>query len=132
MISHFRAFSLAAAVALVAAQPVAPAVADDAIAGSWSGAGTVVLPSGERERARCRATFRSSGSGAVMNATCSTPSNRVQQVATVDRVAPGRYRGDFRNEEFGISGSIRIVVSGRSLHASLVGGGGTAEFELSR
>lgn len=114
---------------LVASQ--APAVAQD-IAGSWSGSGTVVFPSGEREKARCRATFRTSGNGAVMNATCATPSARVQQVATVDRVAPGRYRGDFRNDEFGITGSIRIVVSGNSLTASLDGGGGTAEFRLGR
>lgn len=67
-----------------------------------------------------------------MSATCATASMRVQQYASVDRVAPGRYRGDFRNDEFGISGSIRIVVSGNSLSASLNGGGGTAEFRLSR
>lgn len=108
-----------------------PAAAQD-IAGTWSGSGTVVFPSGEKEKARCRATFRTSGNGAVMNATCATPSARVQQVATVDRVAPGRYRGEFRNDEFGITGSIRIVVSGNSLMASLDGGGGTAEFRLSR
>lgn len=115
--------------AVVAGQ--SPASAQD-IAGSWSGSGTVVFPSGEKEKARCRATFRTAGNSAVMSATCATPSARVQQVASVDRVAPGRYRGDFRNDEFGITGSIRIVVSGNSLTASLDGGGGTAEFRLSR
>lgn len=108
------------------------ASAQDAIAGSWSGSGTVVLPSGGTEQARCRATFRPSGNGASMSATCATASVRVNQVAEISRVAPGRYRGDFRNDEFGISGSIRIVVSGNSLSASLNGGGGTAQFDLSR
>lgn len=132
MIGSIRFVALAALAATLALPSLPDARADEAIAGSWNGAGTVVFPSGERERARCRATFRSSGSGAVMNATCSTQSTRVQQTATVDRVAPGRYRGDFRNDDFGIAGAIRIVVTGNSLHASLTGGGGTAEFQLSR
>lgn len=124
--------TIAAFAAVLSFCTAAPVAAQEAIAGSWSGSGTVVFPSGEKEKARCRATFRPSGSGAVMSATCATASVRVQQVATVDRVAPGRYRGEFRNDEFGISGSIRIVVSGNSLYAALTGGGGTAEFHLSR
>ena len=67
-----------------------------------------------------------------MSATCATASMRVQQYASVDRVAPGRYRGDFRNDEFGISGSIRIVVSGNTNSVSLNGCGCIPEFRLSR
>ncbi len=133
MIGCTRVLTTLAAATILALPLFEPAdAADDAITGSWSGTGTVIFPSGESEKARCRATFRPAGNGATMSATCATASARVQQVATVDRVSPGRYRGDFRNDEFGISGSIRIVVSGNSLHASLSGGGGSAEFNLSR
>lgn len=133
MIVCTRVMATLAAASFLALPVFATAdAADDGLAGSWSGTGTVIFPSGESEKARCRATFRQSGNGATMSATCATASARVQQVATVDRVSPGRYRGDFRNDEFGISGSIRIVVSGNSLNASLSGGGGSAEFNLSR
>ena len=133
MIGCTRVMATLAAASFLALPVFATAdAADDGLAGSWSGTGTVIFPSGESEKARCRATFRQSGNGATMSATCATASARVQQAATVDRVSPGRYRGDFRNDEFGISGSIRIVVSGNSLHASLSGGGGSAEFNLSR
>jgi hypothetical protein len=109
-----------------------PASAQESLVGAWNGSGTITLPSGNTERARCRATFQSAGRGATMSATCATASVRVQQVAALDRVAPGRYRGDFRNAEYGITGSIRIAVSGNSLTASLNGGGGSAVINLSR
>ena len=101
--------------------------------GSWSGGGQIVFPSGEKERARCRASFRRKGGGSYgMNATCATASVRVQQTAEITRVAGNRYRGEFFNQEYGISGSVRITVSGNRLNASLAGAGGTAEFALSR
>jgi hypothetical protein len=117
----------------IVAFATAPADSQESLAGAWNGSGTITLPSGNTEKARCRATFRSAGRGATMAATCATASVRVQQVAELDRVAPGRYRGDFRNMEYGISGTIRIAVSGNSLTASLnSGGGGSAVFNLSR
>lgn len=101
--------------------------------GSWSGGGHIVLPSGERERARCRASFRRHGSNTYgMSATCATASTRVQQSAQIQHVSGNRYRGEFFNQEYGISGSVRITVSGNRLNASLSGGGGSAEFSLSR
>lgn len=101
--------------------------------GSWSGGGQIVFPSGEKEQARCRASFRRQGGDSFgMNATCATASAKVQQSAEVTRVSGDRYRGEFQNTEFGISGSIRITISGNKLNASLNGGGGSAEFSLSR
>lgn len=103
------------------------------LSGSWSGGGVVVFPSGERERARCRATFSSRGGRSYsMNAVCATPSTRVVQRAEVTQLTSTRYSGEFYNTEFGIAGSIRITVEGRRLSASLSGGGGTASFSLSR
>jgi hypothetical protein len=101
--------------------------------GSWSGGGRVQFASGETERARCRAQFRREGGNSFsMSAVCATQSARVQQTAVVTRIAPNRFSGEFFNQEYGISGSIRITYSGRSISASLTGGGGSAQFTLSR
>jgi hypothetical protein len=101
--------------------------------GSWSGGGRIVFPSGETERARCRASFhRRGGSSYGMSATCATASARVQQSAHITHVSGNRYHGEFFNQEHGVAGSIRITVSGNRLNASLSGGGGSAEIALSR
>lgn len=104
-----------------------------ALEGTWSGGGRIVFPSGETERARCRASFRRQGGNSYgMSATCATASVRVHQNAEITRVSDNRYRGEFYNEEHGISGSIRITISGNRLSAALSGGGGSADFSLSR
>lgn len=101
--------------------------------GAWSGGGKVNFPSGETESARCRANFRKQGGNSYsMSATCATPSLRVQQTAVLRQTGPGHFAGEFHNAEYNINGSIRITVSGRSLSASLNGGGGSAHFSLSR
>jgi len=101
--------------------------------GSWSGNGQVHLPSGNVESARCRASFhKHGGNGFRMNAVCATQSARVQQTAEVERVSASRFEGDFFNAEYNVSGSIVIHVRGSGLTASLRGGGGSAQFHLSR
>ncbi len=101
--------------------------------GTWNGGGTVVFPSGDRERARCRATFRRrSATSFGMNAVCSTASARVAQTADLVRVSANRFTGEFYNAEYAVSGSITITVKGNRLSAALSGGGGTAHFNLSR
>src|SRR5262245_25772945 len=61
-LKHRAASLLLAGACLLAAAPAA--VSQQAkpqpasLEGSWSGGGTVVFPSGSREKARCRATFR--------------------------------------------------------------------------
>lgn len=112
----------------------APAAAESiSLEGAWSGGGLVRFPSGESERARCRARFRrSGGSSFEMTAVCATPSARVEQTAQLQRTGANRYNGDFRNNEYNVSGSIVVTVNGNSLHASLSGGGGSAHFNLGR
>jgi hypothetical protein len=120
---------------LTAGQLVAPSTlaGSSGLDGSWGGRGKIVFPSGETERARCRAHFRSRGGNTYsMNAVCATSSARVEQVARIRRVGGNIYRGDFFNEEHGIAGSIRILLKGGRLIASLTGGGGSAEFLLKR
>ncbi len=121
------------ALALACAASLATSAAAQDLAGSWGGGGKIVFPSGETERARCRASFRRQGGNSyAMSAVCATASARVQQTAEVTRVAANVYRGEFFNQEHGISGSIRITLRGDRLNASLSGGGGSAVFSLSR
>ncbi len=132
------AIALGAAIAFVGAFGVLTAGASPAsaqsLAGSWAGSGTIVYPSGERERARCRATFRNSGGGGVsMHAVCATASARVIQNAALSHLTGGTYAGEFYNTEYGIQGSIRVRLhSANKLSASLSGGGGSAQFSLNR
>lgn len=127
------AAAIAVAVAGFALGTSSGALADANLSGSWSGAGTVTLPSGATERARCRATFHRQGGGDYsMNAVCATASTRVAQNAELHQVGPQRFSGSFHNPDYNVSGSIRINVSGNSLSASLNGGGGSGQFHLSR
>lgn len=135
-LEHMKSTSVLAGFALAllsvgAAQN--PAAAAESLTGSWGGGGKIVFPSGETERARCRATFyRRAANVYSMNAVCATASVRVEQFAAIRRVGGNVYRGDFYNQEHGIGGSIKITVRGKKLNASLAGGGGSALFSLSR
>lgn len=134
---RFSAIGLGVAVALTGALGVLAAGASPASAqslvGAWAGGGTIIYPSGEKERARCRATFQNSGGGGVsMRAICATASARVVQNAALSRLTGSTYSGEFYNTEYGIAGSIRIKVQGNRLSASLSGGGGSAQFSLNR
>jgi hypothetical protein len=111
----------------------APANADTSLSGSWNGSGSVMLPSGATEKARCKATFRKRGASTfAMDAVCASSSAKVTQTASLDQVGPNRFAGDFTNPEFNVSGSINVTLNGNSLSASLRGGGATATFNLSR
>ncbi len=124
---------LAAAVVAAPLLSMPSVAAEGNLAGSWSGGGTVNFASGEKERARCRATFRQSSSRSYsMRATCSTPSGSVSQNAQITRVSATRFSGEFQNQEYGINGTIYISLRGNRLTASLVAGGGSANFSLSR
>jgi hypothetical protein len=112
----------------------APAAAQQAgLAGRWTGPGTIILPSGAKERARCRATFnRGAGRAFTMSAICATASIRVAQSARVQQIGTNRYTGEFVNAEYNITGVINLTLSGPRLIAALRGGGGTAYFTLRR
>jgi hypothetical protein len=133
--SHSSLTVVAAILAGVTATAVlAPADAQQAgLEGSWSGNGLIVFPSGEKEAARCKASFRKAGGNTYgMNAVCATASTKVVQHAQLEQSTANSYRGEFQNPEYGITGSIRIKLQGSSLSASLEGGGGRAEFNLSK
>lgn len=101
--------------------------------GSWSGSGKVTFPSGSVEQARCRVSYnRESKSSYVANATCATASGRVDQSASLERTGANTFTGTFHNAEYGVTGSIRVVVSGSSQSVLLNGGGASASLRLTR
>ena len=101
--------------------------------GTWNGGGTVILPTGDRERARCRATFKTRSANRVdMSAVCSTASTRTAQSGQLARISANKFSGELYNPEYAVSGSIVIVVRGTRLTASVSGGGGMAQFTLTR
>jgi hypothetical protein len=128
-----HSFAARAAVALVLATLVSAPAWADGLAGSWSGNGSLVLPSGNTEKARCKVSFSKAGGKSYgMNAVCASSSAKVSQTASLEQVGPNRFSGDFTNAEYGVSGSINVTLNGNSLSAALSGGGGSAFFNLSR
>ncbi len=116
------------------AEPVKETKTEPGLEGSWSGGGEVAFAAtGSRERARCRAHYqRRSKDSYAMQATCATASGKAAQTATVHRVGENRYRGNFHNADYDISGTIFVVVSGNSQSVRLTSSSGSALFRLSR
>ena len=102
------------------------------LGGSWSGSGTVNLSNGKVEKARCRATFKGSGPRYSMNAVCATAAARAVQTAQVTQSGPNSWSGEFHNQEYNVSGSIRLVLHGGTLRASLNGAGASVYVTMSR
>ncbi len=101
--------------------------------GSWSGGGSVQFATGGTEQARCRAHYsRASKDTYRLRATCATPSGKANQTATVHKVGENRYRGNFHNPDYDITGTIFVVVSGNSQNVRLTSSSGSAIFRLSR
>ncbi len=100
------------------------------IAGSWSGGGTVVYASGQRERAHCRASYSGGGASVTMSGNCATPSGSVFQSARLRRVGANSYSGSFFNSQYNISGSIYVTVHGNTQSVSLQSSGGSASLTL--
>lgn len=103
-----------------------------ALAGSWVGGGIVVYPSGNRERARCQASYSGGASTVIINAICATPSGSVTQSARLRKVGADSYSGAFYNAQYGISGAIYVSVHGNSQSVSIRGGAGSASLSLRR
>lgn len=120
---------------ILAAGLAAPVRADPgALDGSWSGGGSVSYPSGAQERAKCKASYKhQSGTTYSVNAVCASASGKVSQTATIQRTGDNAYSGSFVNKEYGVDGSIHVQLQGsNSQSVTLIGGGGTANFRLSR
>lgn len=118
----------AAIVAGVAAKPSE----GGSLAGSWRGGGTVKYSTGNKEKIRCRATFRPAGSGYSMSANCASASGNVAQTASLKKSGANRWSGGFSNPQYGISGAISVTLAGSSISVSLNGGGASAFISMRR
>lgn len=126
-----RNFALVTLVALSFAGLADPGAAEPGLSGSWSGGGWVSFASGNREKARCRARYSKASSNSYkLRATCATSAGKASQTATLYKLASGRYRGTFYNTDYNVSGTIRVVVRGRSQSVSLAGDGARASLSL--
>lgn len=125
--------ALAAALALGLA--AGPARAESAnLDGNWTGGGSVNYPSGAKESARCRASFKKrSGTSYSVNARCASASGKIEQTATLTEVGANVYSGSFFNTEYKVDGTITVKVSGNSQVVSISSpAGSSANFRLSR
>jgi hypothetical protein len=101
--------------------------------GSWSGGGPISFASGAKEYAKCRARYtRASNEGYVVSAICATASARAAQTATLRKIDGNRYRGTFYNSEYGISGTITVIVRGATQSVSLTSDAGWASLKFSK
>jgi hypothetical protein len=127
-----RLFSGVVALAALAAASDGAQADPGKLAGAWSGGGSVTFGSGAKERAKCRARYSpTSKNSYTVNATCATPAGSVSQTANV-RGAGNSYQGRFYNPDYDATGTIYVVVRGRSQTVRIVSNKGSALLRLSR
>lgn len=101
------------------AAPTASA-ATQSIIGNWSGGGFVELNTGDRERVKCRATFRAlSGKSYEVDARCVGGFGQIDQTGKLRRVSGNRFVGSLRNEQFDVSANVSITVQGKRQNVSI-------------
>jgi hypothetical protein len=121
MASRFAFLVLVLATFLPSAAP-AQTSGFGALAGSWSGSGSVTLTSGATERIRCQATYEVAPTGGNFQQTlrCKSDSYDVNLRASVVRTGDsvgGTWTETVRNANGGISGRI----SGNQIQATIQG-----------
>ena len=122
--------ALASALTVSVTSPAEARGEGGSIVGSWSGGGTVVYSSGQRERARCHASYSGGGVSVMMSGTCATPSGSVFQAARLRRVGANSYAGSFYNSQYNTAGSIYVTVHGSTQSVSLRSSAGSASLTL--
>ena len=81
--------------------------------GSWSGSGVVNPQKGQREKVRCRITYkRESAKVFGLVARCATSSVKMRQTGKLLEVNPARYAGEFYNPDYDVTGRVRVTVKG--------------------
>ena len=113
--------------------PYSAAAQSASLEGSWSGGGPVTFATGAREQARCRAHYRRrSNDGYVVKTICATASARAEQTTTLHKIADNRYTGNFYNSDYGISGTVYVIVRGNTQSVKVLSSAGSASLTFSR
>jgi hypothetical protein len=118
------AFAVACSILGVCTGPVAAASGPfAALAGSWSGEGTVMVSNGTNERLRCRATYHVQGQGQDLdlNLRCASDSYNFNLLSTA-RSEGGAISGSWSETTRNASGSLSGRASGRQILVSARGG----------
>jgi hypothetical protein len=126
------AFAVACSILGVCTQPVAAASGPfAALAGSWSGEGTVMVSNGTNERLRCRATYHVEGQGQDLNLNlkCASDSYNFNLLSTA-RSEGGAISGSWSETTHNASGSLSGRVTGRQILVSARGGSFAANLLL--
>jgi hypothetical protein len=99
------------------------------MAGTWSGAGSVTLDDGSRERIRCRAVYRVGGVNMVMSLTCASDAYKFSLQADV--VAQGStISGNWTEASRGISGSLQGRGGGGNFQVAVNAAGFNANLSM--
>jgi hypothetical protein len=111
-----------------------PVTAEPAsLEGSWRGVGALSFMWGTKEHARCRADYsRNSETSYGVKAVCTTASATATQTAVLRMVGENRYRGNFHNSQYNVSGTISVVVRGTKQDVTLISDGASASLTLMR
>ena len=128
-----RAFcGLALCAPLVMLGP-APAASAAALAGEWSGEGTVTQTEGPTEKVRCRVSYKQESAKVFgVEAQCASTSQMMKQTGELLEVRPGVYTGKFNLTQYDISGRVRVVLEGESQTVTFKSPKGEGEVTLTR
>lgn len=92
-----------------------------ALAGSWSGGGTVRLAGGKREKLKCRAYYRAKGtSGLGIAIRCANPSNKIHLRGSL-RQGGSVVTGTWEERSFNAEGSLSGTATASTLRLSIRG-----------
>lgn len=126
---NMRRLAVALPLALAAVSSVAHA---DSLSGTWSGAGSFTSKDGKSEAVRCKITYTPQGAAVAVSAACASASATIRQTGSLTKVSDTKYVGDFYNNEYDISGRVRVTVSGKSQSVSFSSAKGSGSMSLSR
>jgi hypothetical protein len=95
-----------------------------ALAGGWSGSGTISTRDGNRERIRCRARYSVSRNGDAMaqDLRCASDSYRIEVTSDIQS-DNGALSGEWTERERNVTGTVSGRVAGGSIKARVVGQG---------
>ncbi|BAQ16875.1 hypothetical protein GL4_1418 [Methyloceanibacter caenitepidi] len=128
-----RAFCGFALLALTVAMAPSTAASAAALAGEWSGEGTVTQTEGPTEKVRCRVSYKQESAkvfGVV--AKCASTSQMMNQTGELLEVRPGVFTGEFNLTQYDVSGRVRVVLDGETQTVTFKSPKGEGEVILNR
>lgn len=125
----FSALSLRDASVVTAAKAASPI---EAMAGYWSGTGSVALSGGKSERVKCSVTYKvsSSGSQIKQNMRCASTDYKIDAAADL-RIQSGNVSGTWEEKTYSANGQVSGRVAGNSMNLTIKGEAFSAGMNLS-